>query len=131
MRGWAFWFKVAFAVTATILLVAPGPAAASSFGLDLSSPWNASPTAATGACTINWDGGAGTTDWNTPANWDTNALPAPTDNVCIAAGAPGTQVTHSALVGTQIASIDSGKPLAVSGGVLTIAGASTLTTLSL
>ena len=31
--------------------------------------------AAAPACTITWDGGAGTTGWATPANWDTNVVP--------------------------------------------------------
>src|SRR5688500_12305920 len=34
-------------------------------------------------CTISWDGGAGTNDWATAANWTGDVLPAATDHVCI------------------------------------------------
>src|SRR5688572_24309271 len=37
-------------------------------------------------CTITWDGGAGTMSWHTAANWDTNVVPGPADDVCIPAG---------------------------------------------
>src|SRR5688572_10159992 len=42
------------------------------------------------ACTRSWDGGAGTTDWNTAENWDGTGegqLPVATDHACIPAGA--------------------------------------------
>src|SRR5438874_4467733 len=83
------------------------------------------------ACTINWDGGAGTTSWTDAANWDTDSLPGPADVVCIAAGAPGASVTYSDAVNTQVSSLSSGKPLTVSLGVLTVAGPATLETLTL
>src|SRR5438105_10902352 len=81
--------------------------------------------------TINWDGGAATNEWNDAANWDTDTLPGPADDVCIAAGAPGTTVAYAHAVNTQIASLSSGKPLGVSLGVLTVTGPATLDTLTL
>ena len=83
------------------------------------------------ACTINWDGGAGTTSWTDAANWDTDSLPGPADDVCISAGAPGASVTYSDAVNTQVSSLSSGKPLGVSLGVVTVAGPATLETLTL
>src|SRR4051794_8943982 len=43
-------------------------------------------------CTVNWDGGAGTSRWHDAANWDTDMLPGSSDRVCIPASAPGTTV---------------------------------------
>ncbi|HEX4824477.1 MAG TPA: hypothetical protein VFV19_09195 [Candidatus Polarisedimenticolaceae bacterium] len=43
------------------------------------------PVAPTAVCpgTVNFDNSAGTGVWETPANWDTNTVPGPTDDVCI------------------------------------------------
>ncbi len=69
-----------------------------------------------------WDGSQ-STDWNTPANWNTNAVPLPAGNVIIPAGLSTYPVLASNVV---INSIDmkTGSQLDVNGFTLTIDGAS-------
>jgi hypothetical protein len=43
-------------------------------------------------CDVTWTGGGGDGQWQTPSNWSTLALPAPTQSVCITADVP-TMVT--------------------------------------
>ena len=72
------------------------------------------------ACTINWDGGAGTSLWSTGTNWDTNVPPASTDDVCIPAGV--TTVTHDPAA-TSIRSLQLARTLSINNLTsLTITG---------
>src|SRR5688572_8519234 len=77
---------------------------------------------AMGGCTITWDGGAGTMSWHTAANWDTNVVPGPADDVCIPAGANVLYVTGA----STIASLACAGNLTASGGTLMLAGASAI-----
>jgi hypothetical protein len=45
--------------------------------------------------TIQWDGGAGTTAWTNPVNWNPNVLPTASDDVCIPDLTSGVEVVHS------------------------------------
>ena len=40
-------------------------------------------------CNVTWDGGAATNSWHDALNWDTNAVPGATSNVCIPASTDG------------------------------------------
>ena len=70
-------------------------------------------------CTIAWDGGAGTSAWTTEANWDRDALPGPTDHVCIPDMITPVTVTYGSAT-TTIASLRSAEDVAVSSGTLTV-----------
>jgi hypothetical protein len=84
------------------------------------------PTVTCGSGTNNWTGGGGNNQWATAGNWSTGAVPISTDNVCI----PST-VTSAISIGTlastnqTIASLDSGGPLSLTAGPLTISGTAT------
>ena len=72
---------------------------------------------------VNWTGDGGDSNWDTAANWDTNAVPGAADDVTInVAGG----VVHSANVADSINSLTSNFPLTISGGSLSIASASTI-----
>ncbi|MCW2921845.1 MAG: hypothetical protein JWL76_1719 [Thermoleophilia bacterium] len=43
--------------------------------------------ACSSAASVTWDGGAGTTDWNTATNWSGNAIPTNADDVSLGPGA--------------------------------------------
>jgi hypothetical protein len=77
------------------------------------------PSALAAACTRTWDGGAGTAEWATAANWDANTLPGPADIVCLG----GDQVDH--LTGTTaVLAIQGGSgQLRVLGGTLSLTSA--------
>jgi Tol biopolymer transport system component len=68
------------------------------------------------ACTINWDGGAGTASWHDAANWDLDRLPRPTDDVCVRGALAG--VTHAAGVTSEILHMHADSTVTVSGGTL-------------
>ena len=76
------------------------------------------------SCTINWDGTGDGASWHDPFNWDTDALPAPSDDVCISVDPQDITVTHSSSVTTIITSLHSDEALVLSGGTLTIEAAS-------
>ena len=44
-------------------------------------------SSASDACTISWDGGAGSAHWEDAANWTGDGLPGDSDEVCIGSGA--------------------------------------------
>lgn len=77
------------------------------------------------ACTVNWDGGAGTSSWQDAANWDTDAVPVGGDHVCIDAGAPTTvsYATETLAIGTLTTNANSG--LSVTSGSLTVSTGAT------
>ena len=78
-------------------------------------------------CSRSWDGGAGSTNWGTPANWDGDVLPGTADHACISAG---NVVVHSGGA-TTILSLQSQGAVTLSGGTLTLtdtANASMVTT---
>ena len=76
---------------------------------------------------VVWTGGAGTDNWDTAANWSTDSLPGSADDVTIGAGAT---VVHSGSDSDSINSLTSSGTLSVTGGTLSIASASTVSTLT-
>lgn len=63
--------------------------------------------------TVVWDGGAGSTDWNTPANWDGDVLPTFTDDVQIPAiGNDAVTLSDDAEAGTLTSDLQ----LVIQGG---------------
>ena len=68
------------------------------------------------ACTITWDGSAGTTSWHTVTNWDLNRVPVATDHVCIPAAASVTFSTGT----TSILSLQDLGTLTLTGGTLNL-----------
>jgi uncharacterized repeat protein (TIGR01451 family) len=71
-------------------------------------------------CTINFDNSSASGLWQDAANWDTNTLPSSNDRACIPAGF---NVTLSAGAHT-VDQFQSDSPLTLSGGSLTLTGAS-------
>jgi len=67
------------------------------------------------AATVTWDGGASSTDWMDPLNWDTDAIPTTTDDVVI----DGFTVSLDASTTVQ-------RVLIIGSGELTIGSAATL-----
>src|SRR5262245_6431468 len=65
--------------------------------------------------TIYWDGGGGDTNWNNPANWDTNILPGANDYAVIGDLYSGITITHAAGT-TTVDHLTSFANLVVSGG---------------
>jgi hypothetical protein len=84
------------------------------------------PSVTCGSGTNHWTGTAGDNEWTTATNWSSGAVPISTDNVCIAS-----TFTSAITVGTlattnqTIASLDSGAPLSLTAGPLTISGTAT------
>jgi hypothetical protein len=74
-------------------------------------------------CTIDWDGGGDGSAWADPANWSTDALPGPGDDVCINV-APDPTVTSSGTV--SIKSLTSNEHLQIISGTFSVAEASQL-----
>ncbi len=74
---------------------------------------------------VSWTGTAGDNNWDTPGNWSTDSVPGAGDDVTIAIAA---NVVHSNNVTDSINSLTSSEPLTISGGTLSIAAASTLST---
>ena len=72
---------------------------------------------------VTWTGGAGDNNWDTAANWSTDSVPGPGDDVTINIAA---NVVHSNDVTDSINSLTSTEPLTISGGTLSIAAASTI-----
>jgi len=83
-------------------------------------------TVTCGSGTNNWTGGAGDNQWTTATNWSTGAVPISTDKVCIPSTATSA-ITIGILASANqtIASLDSGGPLALTTGPLTISGTAT------
>lgn len=71
--------------------------------------------------TITWTGGAGGTDWHNAGNWDSGTIPTDGDIVIIPTGAT---VIYSS--GPTSITLNCAGELTVSGGSLTLTGASTL-----
>ncbi|MFI5461718.1 MAG: hypothetical protein ACHRXM_40555, partial [Isosphaerales bacterium] len=72
--------------------------------------------------TVTWINPAGG-DWDTAANWSSNAVPGSIDDAVIAL--PNITVTHNSGAGS-VNSITSQDPIALNGGTLGIASASTI-----
>jgi hypothetical protein len=71
--------------------------------------------------TISWDNGAGTFNWTDTANWSSNMLPGPGDDVII----PDLPGTPTITVGGgihRVASVTSNESFTLSGGALTVDG---------
>jgi large repetitive protein len=77
---------------------------------------------------VVWTGGAGTDDWDTPANWSTNTLPGSGDDVTIGSGST---VVHADNDSDSINSLTSSGTLEISSGSLAIASASTAAALTI
>ena len=73
-----------------------------------------------GTCTKNWDGGAGTTSWDDPANWAPDGVPTATDVACIGSGFT---VDHSAGNTDAVSRLQSSGTLILSSGTLSLADA--------
>lgn len=75
--------------------------------------------------TVNWIGGSG--DWNTPANWQDDALPIPVnrlpgpDDDAVINVAAAVSVTHSSASHT-VKSLTVNEPFTLSGGTLIVTG---------
>ena len=76
---------------------------------------------------VVWTGGS-TGNWDDPANWSSNTLPGPNDDVSIGSGV---SVVHSDDDSDSIGSLTSSGPLSIEGGTLSIASASTVGTLTI
>ena len=74
---------------------------------------------------VTWDGGGGNNNWNTAANWDTDTLPGPGDDVVIADVAPDISIYHSTGT-TSINSLNTAESLRILGGTFEIADTSTI-----
>ena len=72
---------------------------------------------------VNWTGAGGDNNWDTAANWDTNSVPGSAADVRINIAA---NVVHSKDVTDSINSLTSTEPLTISGGTLSIAAVSTI-----
>jgi len=75
------------------------------------------PSAASGA-TVMWVGASG--DWSVATNWNTGALPGPTDSAVIPSG-PAITITHST-GSDSITSLTSAQAFVLSGGSVTVSG---------
>lgn len=78
---------------------------------------------------VAWTGAGDGANWTDPDNWDTHALPGPSDDVTInVAGNPTIQVAS----GTEsVKSLTSGDDLAITGGTLLLASSSRMASLTL
>ena len=66
---------------------------------------------------VRWVGPSG--DWNTPANWNTNTVPLPTQDVVI--NVPGVVVTSSGAVSIDSLVVGSGSTLRITGNTFSLA----------
>lgn len=91
----------------------------------LASPAGAAEGQDPNICTTWWDGGAGTSSWHDPGNWDQDSLPGPDDVACIEArmaGAAG--VTYTEAVSTTVYALHTDTWLSIHGGELRLTQAS-------
>jgi VCBS repeat-containing protein len=84
---------------------------------------HARPAIGQAACTISWDGGAGTVSWHAAGNWseaatNANRLPNATDQVCLPSDTAGDWVTISQSV--TIDTLQSSKPMRLTGGTFVL-----------
>jgi fibronectin-binding autotransporter adhesin len=88
---------------------------------------NRTPSSLTcGSGTNHWTGTAGDNQWTTAANWSSGAVPISTDNVCLgSAFTSAITIGNLASANQTIASLDSGAPLSLTQGPLTISGTAT------
>ena len=71
-------------------------------------------------CTAEWDGGAGTDRWDDAANWQGDALPAPSDTACISDTGLASVVVPSSFT-AEVNFVVAGEALVVNG-TLTLDG---------
>jgi fibronectin-binding autotransporter adhesin len=84
------------------------------------------PTVTCGSGTDNWTGKAGDNQWTTATNWSTGSVPVSTSNVCLASTfTTAINIGTLATTNQTIASLDTGAPLALTEGPLTISGTAT------
>jgi len=74
---------------------------------------------------IMWTGNGGDNNWDTAANWSSDALPTASDDVVIDNSFAGTTITHSSSSSDSVNSLNSQAAIDISGGALSISGAST------
>ena len=117
---------IASAALGSLVVTAAAGAAAFQFQfgfLAAGSRWVPPPVAEAVICgapgTRTFDGGPTrtATSWQTPANWSGDALPLPTEHVCIP---QGKAVEHNSLGTTSILSLQSAGSLLLSFGTLTL-----------
>ncbi len=80
-------------------------------------------TSTAAPCTITFDGGAGTSSWHDAANWTTDAVPGPSDHVCI-----GNVPVNYSTGDTSILSLQSQGTLELTGGSLSLTDATNAST---
>ncbi len=71
--------------------------------------------------TITWDGGAATNSWHDAANWSTDTLPGPNDDVVINDPSAALTIQHTGFT-TTVKSINNFEGLALSGGKISTSG---------
>jgi hypothetical protein len=74
---------------------------------------------------VNWSGQGDRVSWRDPANWDSNQLPGPGDDVVISSANVTSAVVHSQGI-DAVNSLTGDAPLVVSGGSLSLASSSSL-----
>ena len=84
------------------------------------------PQVTCGSGTNHWTGTAGDNQWTTPGNWSSGAVPIATDNVCIPSTVT-TAINVGGLASTNqtIATLNSGGPITLTSGPLTVTGTAT------
>ncbi|HOB34069.1 MAG TPA: hypothetical protein PKH32_14425, partial [Verrucomicrobiota bacterium] len=70
---------------------------------------------------VSWDGGGGDFSWQNAANWSTDSLPGPTDDVIINVSS---NITVESSANVTIASLQCSNHLALSGGTFRLNGSS-------
>ena len=80
-------------------------------------------TSTAAPCTITFDGGEGTSSWHDAANWTTDAVPGPSDHVCI-----GNVPVNYSTGDTSILSLQSQGTLELTGGSLSLTDATNAST---
>ncbi|HEX8051604.1 MAG TPA: hypothetical protein VF517_01330, partial [Thermoleophilaceae bacterium] len=85
------------------------------------------PSSAEDACTIAWDGGAGSDVWREAANWTGNRLPGPADTACI----PGGTSVRYFFGSDTVTALGGEGSVTVFNGLLTTTGSSSIGGLTL
>jgi hypothetical protein len=98
-----------------------------SFVAKIDASLNPGKTVNCGSGTNNWTGGVGDNEWTSRGNWSLNRVPISTDSVCIASSFSANTITIPNLFSANqvITSLSSGAPISFSGGPLTVSGPAT------
>ena len=79
-------------------------------------------------CSINWTGAVGTS-WDVGGNWDTNAVPGPTDDVCIEPASSITVVRGASSTSVNGITLNADASLEITSGNLTVTGTANMSTI--